>query len=78
MTYVYDVPLSRRTTALFEGAPCTVVDTDRVSVPTKNESNRTFQRAGEFTGHVGILLVLVTFEYAASVSPAFRRINECI
>jgi hypothetical protein len=76
ITYVYDVPLSRRTTALFDGAPCTPVDTEKVSAPTNRESNKTFQRVGEFTGHVGILLVLVTFEYPGSVSPAFQSINK--
>jgi len=34
ITHVYGVPLSRRTTALFDSAPCTPVETEQVSAPT--------------------------------------------
>lgn len=66
---MYEVPLSSKTTALFDGAAGTVVETAIVCVPTINESKRTFQRVGAVTGHVGILFVLVTLAYEGSVSP---------
>lgn len=64
-----DVPVSNKTTAMFGGAPATVVETAFVCVPTINESKRTLQRDGAVTGHVGILFVVVTLAYEGSVSP---------
>ena len=66
---MYEVPLSSKTTALFDGTAGTVVETACVCVPTINESKRTFQRDGEVTGHVEILFVFVTLAYEGSVSP---------
>ena len=59
-THVYELPLSKRTTALFAGEPGTVLDTSYVSEPTMNPSRRTFHRVGFFVGNVGIATVLFT------------------
>ena len=53
-THEYDVPLSRRTTALLDGASVTLVETVYVLLPTIYASRRTFHRLGEATGHVEI------------------------
>jgi hypothetical protein len=60
LTYVKEVPLSSKTTALSAGAPFTTLETATVLLPTINASSRTLQRAGNASGNVEIGVLLRT------------------
>lgn len=71
-TDVYEVPLSSMTTALSEGAPCTVVESGIELSPMRRASKRTVQRIGSATGKVGIFGLFTTSPYSSSYSPGTR------